>query len=177
MRETIKKALYYLEMAYKQKGFSISDKDKDAVTFMVNTWLDALKDIPPHAIETAVMAWVQSQSWAPTPADIRSMVVETGVKSATEAWEEVTVAICKYGAKGGKDALAGMSDTTRRIVKSIGWRNLCLSESVLADRAHFMRMYKELSNKEEKLVLMSPEVRDAIMQIGSAIRDNKSMLE
>lgn len=176
MRNTIKNTLLLLEMTYRAKGFSVSDKGQSVMTMMIDTWTGALQDLPEKAVETAVTAWIQTHEWPPTPADIRNLVMNSGTENPVTAWSKVTEAISKYGMNRAQEALETLDQTTRDVVQAMGWRNLCTSENVAVDRAHFIRLYEPIHKREKELRMMSAPVRDAIEKIGGGVNDGKRLL-
>lgn len=66
-------------------------------------------------------------------------------KTAGEAWGEVLSQIHSIGSYGSpifKD------QSITNCVNSIGWRNLCLSENIAIERAHFLKMYEAISKRQ-----------------------------
>ena len=43
-----------------------------------------------------------------------------------------------------------MDDLTRQAVKRLGFKNLCLSDNMQADRANFRMIYEQLAERKEK---------------------------
>ena len=65
--------------------------------------------------------------------------------SAGEAWGEVLRQISSIGSYRQpkfKDDLIAQS------VSCIGWRNLCLSENIAIERAHFLKIYESLNKRK-----------------------------
>lgn len=115
-------------------------------------WYEHLKDIDYSVLSLAVNKWVDTNKWSPTIADLRELVNSiTGneVPDISKAWEEVQTAIKHYGYTHPKRALESMTPITRRVVESMGFIELCSSENQIADRAHFMEMYKTLAKREK----------------------------
>lgn len=78
-------------------------------------------------------------------------LIDPNAKTPEEAWGEVVKEKNRafiYADRKIEDPLAEES------VKIMGWRNLCLSENEIADRAHFFKIYTSLLQKRrEKKIL------------------------
>ena len=65
--------------------------------------------------------------------------------TSAEAWGEIEKEKNRafiYGKAEIKNPLA------KKVVEILGWRNLCLSENIEADRAHFMKMYEQMATRD-----------------------------
>lgn len=47
----------------------------------------------------------------------------------------------------------------------MGWRELCISEDAMADRAHFLKIYDQLAEREEREAAVPLPVMEKIRQI------------
>ena len=127
--------------------------------YTMKVWYRALMDIDFFVVENAVWEHISTSIFPPSIAEIREkgaarlspMVTDWG-----EAWEEVQRAIQKYGRYQEEEALSSMNRMTKAAVRRMGFQNLCNSENLVADRAHFQRMYEEMV-KEEKRQTQLPE--------------------
>lgn len=57
-------------------------------------------------------------------------------------------AIGNFGSYREEEALESMSEITRKAVKKLGFRNICLSENSTADRANFRTIYEQMAENE-----------------------------
>lgn len=127
--------------------------------YSMKTWYRALSDLDYKVAENAVWEHISTSVFPPSIAEIREkcaarlspMITEWG-----EAWEEVQMAIRKYGSYREEQAVASLSRLTAVAVRRMGFQNLCRSENTVADRAHFQRMYEGMV-KEEKRQTQLPE--------------------
>lgn len=80
--------------------------------------------------------------------------------SAGEAWGEVIKQISSIGSYGQpsfKDSLIS------QVVNCIGWRNLCLSENIAIERAHFLKIYESLlKRKRVDLLTTSHDIKKLV---------------
>lgn len=108
-------------------------------------WYKQLNDIPYNVAEVTLNKWVATNKWSPSIADIREQatgIVEGEAKEWGEAWQEVLRAISLYGSWEERKAMDSLDETTRKVVKRLGFRNLCFSENVQNDRANFRMIYE-----------------------------------
>lgn len=111
-----------------------------------------LRDIDITVLETAMLSHISSSSFPPTIADLRKKSVEVennnmALSDATKAWGEVTAAISEFGYYEPKKALESMTPLTRKIVKSIGWSDLCHSSQIGVERGQFIKMYNSYKDR------------------------------
>ena len=159
----IKEEFLYLIAALKSNYRNFGVESKEQMKF----WFEMLKDLDYVLAETAVKKLISTSTYSPTIADIRKAASETKqeLPDAAEAWGEVTKAIQKYGSYRQDDAMNSMSETTRKVVNSIGWRELCYSENQMADRAHFIKLYNTAIDRIEKDRVLPPDVKLNMVQI------------
>lgn len=128
-------------------------------------WYRQLEDIPYTVAELALNKWVATEKWSPSIAEFRKAAAEVStaeVKEWGEAWEMVCKAISRYGSYQEAEALAALPELAARAAKQIGWRNLCFSENVPADRANFRMIYERLAERQKQDAQLPPALRDMI---------------
>lgn len=117
-----------------------------------------LADIPPADLQTVVDQCLSECKFLPTIAEIRdryhALTRTLGQPSATEAWSEVLRQIRAVGYIGVPEFSYPI---TAQVVRSMGWRELCASENMVADRAHFLRMYEQLVERGEQFNRLLPQ--------------------
>lgn len=131
-------------------------------------WFMQLSDIPYEVAEAGLNKWVSFNKWSPTIADIREMacdVLHDEFPDWGEAWEEVMHAIRKYGAYRTREAMESLKPLTRKVTERIGFKNLCMSENQMADRASFRMIYEHMSERAKREEQMPKHLRDAIDRI------------
>lgn len=131
-------------------------------------WYRELQDLPAKVAEAALRKWVSTNKWSPSIAEIREMTVsitEGDGLTWGEAWEQVVLAIRRYGSYRPQEALDSLDPLTRRCVQNLGYRELCMSENPMADRANFRMIFETLSQRkktEQQLALPLREIIDAL---------------
>ena len=128
-------------------------------------WYKQLQDIPYKVAEVTLYKWVATNKWSPSIADIREQATEVtqgAAKDWGEAWEEVLRAIRLYGSYEEQKALDSLDETTRRVVKRLGFRNLCFSENIQNDRANFRMIYEQQLQRDKQDAQIPPRLKAII---------------
>ena len=139
-------------------------------------WFRQLQDIPANVAELSLNKWVATNKWSPSIADIREMAstVCNGEPDDWGAgWDQVLRAIRCWGSYREKEALDSMDELTRTCVKRLGFRNICMSENIAADRANFRMMYETLVNRKK----MDGQLPEGLKLAIEAVKDEKLRLE
>ena len=137
---------------------------------IVEAWSLMLADIDAVAAKTAIIRVCRQSRFFPSVADIvqaasqLSPAKET-LPCAAEAWEEVAGLI---QTAGPYKAPAYSCDAVRRAAQSIGWLQLCLGENPAADRAHFLKIYESL--RQRQLDRRENETALALAGAGEAVK-------
>ena len=128
-------------------------------------WYRELCDIEYNVAEAGLRKWVVNNKWSPSIADIREMVsdvTEGELPDWGSAWDSVNRAIREYGSYKIKEAMESFDDITRQVVERMGFRNLCMSENVAADRANFRMIYEQLAERKRNDQKMPAQLRNVI---------------
>ncbi len=105
----------------------------------------ALSDLSRDVLMRAVGRCLHECKFFPSIAEIRERAYgDQDIPSSAEAWEEVMQQVYQVGHLGQPTF---RNPLVEQIVAAIGWREICLSENVIADRAHFFRLYEELASR------------------------------
>ena len=129
-------------------------------------WYEHMADLDYGIAKKALDKWFETEKWSPSLSDIRhtySLFVNGEYAPWSSEWEKVEYAArSKYGRYRKEEALNSFTEITRRCVLALGWDNLCDSENIMADRAHFGRIYEELSSKKMERNQMSEQIKNLI---------------
>lgn len=111
-----------------------------------------LRNIQAVILQAAVDKCVSQSRFFPAISQILDSVDEvTGrveVETAEDAWGNARHQMFKAGANGDPD----VSDTAWRVIVGLGgWKYLCLSENVTADRARFLDGYATLAERKRQI--------------------------
>lgn len=131
-------------------------------------WYRELCDIPYQVAEMALRKWVATNKWSPSIADIREMtsgIVNGDPLTWGESWEKALGAVRRYGSYNKAAALDSLDPLTRKCVESIGYMELCMSENIMADRAHYQRIFEVYSKREQISKQIAAPLLEAISQV------------
>ena len=158
-----------LKSAYTYEKFL---PDADAV----KVWFELLKDIDYTVLNMACQQYISTNKFAPTIADLRELCSNVSNGQLPDygmAWEEVLMAIRKCGMYQENLALERMSEQTRQVVKRMGFKNLCTSENVAADRANFRMIYEQISQRKKTDMQIPQSVKNAISAVQGNLIESK----
>ena len=137
----------------------------------VSLWYDSLKDIPAEVLTAALKAWVVTEKWPPTIADLREKadaIVNGERPDWGIGWEEVQKAIRFYGYMQPEKAMASMSPVTREAVRRIGWQSICESENPETIRAQFRQVFEICEKHAVADRNLPPELKNIMGDLLSA---------
>lgn len=115
-------------------------------------WFRELEDIPYKVAEASLRKWVATNKWSPSIAEIRELTttIQYGEQLTWgEAWEKALNAVRRYGSYNKKEALDSLDPLTRKCVENIGYLDLCMSENIMVERAHFQKIFEIYSKREQ----------------------------
>lgn len=124
----------------------------------------ALADIEPLLLRTAVLKHISTSKWFPTIAELRQAATEIvlqseGQLSGPEAWGLVLREVRRVGHWRSPN----LQPVVRQAVDAIGgWRNICFSANITADRARFIEAYTILRKREALRLQQLPAVGEAV---------------
>lgn len=131
-------------------------------------WYRELQDIPYPVAEAALRQWVSTNKWSPSIAEIRetaSTVQSGSIPDWGDGWEQVIMAIRKYGSYRIPEAMESFDPVTRQCVERLGFRNICMSENIAADRANFRMIFEQLAERKQKEQQMALPLKQLIQGI------------
>lgn len=144
--------------------------DPGKVANTAEVWTMLLEDLPAQLVLVAVKKHCLTSRFPPTIAEIREAATVTAnptlQTTPAEAWGEVTKAIRWYGVYREEEALASMSEQTRAVVKTIGWKDLCICEEPDIIRGQFRRAYETMATRRKESALLPEAFRQQIDSIG-----------
>lgn len=131
-------------------------------------WFNQLNDISYDVAEVTLNKWVATNKWSPSIADIREQatdITQGAAKDWGDAWQDVLRAIRLYGSYEELKALESLDETTRKVVKRLGFRNLCFSEDIQVDRANFRMIYEQQLQRDRQDAQLPPRLKAIISNI------------
>ena len=166
-RENFLKGLKYLGAAY-NKEFD----DEQA-----SVWYDFFKDVDFEVFRQAVKRIIPKSKYLPSIAELRGEIAQITNPilqlNVDEEWDNVIQMIRKYGTYITADQFNELNQFTIKIVKTIGWRRLCLSENIEFERKTFYDMFKSYQKRNEDASLMQLDLlmdKERLMLNGSAMQ-------
>lgn len=160
-RDKFKLLIKGLKAVYVQTTF-IPDADA------FDMWYALLGDLDYEVCAAAIKKYILLNKFPPTVAEIRELSsnITHGEPIAWgSSWECVMKAIRKYGFYQEQEAIESLDPLTRRCVQTIGFQNLCLSENLMADRAHYQRVFESYSKQDQTERKMPLALTDEINRL------------
>lgn len=136
----------------------------------IEVYVGLLTDLPAALLEQAVLEHISRSAFFPTIAELRGAAFDLleaahPSLSAHEAWLVVQDEIHRIGHAGHPEFVDPL---LTQAVDALGWRQLCLSDNPIADRAHFVQVYQALLERRKQEQRRPLEVRRFIaLQVGS----------
>ena len=135
-----------------------------------------LSDIPPDVLKAATLQHIATSKYFPSIAELREIAFALSsevsqMPTPFEAWEEVVSQIRRTGFYG-KPVFS--NKLIARAVDCLDWQVLCSSENSIADRAHFVRVYEQLLEREVNESKMLPEARE-VRELLAGIAEQKQI--
>ncbi|MCX7771949.1 MAG: replicative helicase loader/inhibitor, partial [Clostridia bacterium] len=142
--------------------------------FKSRVWLEMLGDLPYEVAQMAVKKLIMESQYPPTIADVRQQVaslieMSSGVKDEAAAWGEVTRAIKLLGYYREEEALASLSPMTAKVVRMIGWKEICQCEKVDVMRGQFLKMYHQHGQRERQNALLPKDFKEALVALSESM--------
>lgn len=160
-KEQFIKGLKYLSLAY-NKEF---DEEQAAV------WYDFFKDVEFEVFRQAVKRIIPKNKYLPSIAELRGEIAQMTNPllqlNVDDEWNNVIEAIRKHGTYITAEEFSKFNETTLKVIKTIGWRRLCLSENIEFERRTFYDIFKSYQKRSEDI---------SLMQLGTLMKNERMML-
>lgn len=160
-REEFKILVKGLKAVYAQPTF-IPDADA------FNMWFALIGDLPYEVCNVSIQKYMLTNKFPPTVAEIREMaanVVGGDPLTWGESWERALNAVRRFGSYNKVDALNSLDPLTRKCVESIGYMELCMSENIMVERAHFQKVFEVYQKREQTDKQMPVALQQAISKL------------
>ena len=135
-------------------------------------WYQMLKDIPYEIAKKALLKVLTTAKFFPTVSEILEAIADITnpeTDTAAKAWGEVEKAIRHYGSYREKEALESMSSRTAKVVEYMGWRDICLGEEIGVVRGQFLKMYQQVSEREQKERVLPESLKADIRRLSASM--------
>lgn len=124
-------------------------------------WQSMLEDLSYKDVQKALFTWGQTETWPPTIADLRRLVVgiQEGL-SASEAWGLLMDSVRRYGYYQQEKGLEALPDGVSRVAKRLGYGSICqLEERELRTMyAQFRDAYNADQDRLKRDAIVSPRL-------------------
>lgn len=120
---------------------------------------EMLRDLDPNHLHAAAAAWVMTEKWPPTIADLRNACCEMSGQLAPtpdQAWAEILAAVRDYGYRRRPE---WSHPAIEAAVAGVGWSEICLTTNIETTRAHFLRGYEHSRTRENRQAAISPQLK------------------
>lgn len=123
-------------------GFDMSE-------FTAEVYVKMLSDLEPEELTQAAYYHMMNSRFFPTIAELRQATIEIrrlngDYPLAIEAWGMVLEEIPRVHSYGSPD----LPDLAMRVVRGLGWREICNTTDLDLMRAHFLKHYDQLLDRE-----------------------------
>ena len=160
-REEFKILVKGMKAIYSQPTF-IPDQDA------FNMWYALMGDLPYDVCNVSIQKYMLTNKFPPTVAEIREMaagVVNGDPLTWGESWERALNSVRRYGSYNQMEALNSLDPLTRKCVESIGYMQLCMSENIMVERAHFQKIFEVMAKREQQQKQMPLQLQEAIAKL------------
>jgi hypothetical protein len=160
-REQFKVLVKGMKAVYAQPTF-IPDQDA------FNMWYALMGDLPYDVAGMAIKKYMLTNKFPPTVAELRELaagIVDGDPLTWGESWERALHAVRKYGSYNKQKALDSLDSLTRKCVESIGFTELCMSENIMVERAHFQKIFEVYAKREQQEKQIPIGLQQAISQL------------
>lgn len=144
---------------------------------VLEVWEALLLDLDGPTVAAAIQSLAtDGLEFAPPPGAVRRRALELqpagALPSASAAWAEIQTEIGRIGwTKGMTDFTAGAERARQPrwshpivglLAERMGWDDLCQSENVMADRAHFIKLYDVECGRSQRLTSLPPAAAEVV---------------
>ena len=160
-REEFKMLVKGMKAIYSQPTF-IPDQDA------FNMWFALMGDLSYEVCNVAIQKYMLTNKFPPTVAEIRELaanVVNGDPLTWGESWERALNAVRRFGSYNQAAALDSLDPLTRKCVDSIGYMQLCMSENIMVERAHFQKIFDIYQKREQTDKQMPLQLQEAISRL------------
>lgn len=160
-REEFKVLVKGMKAVYAQPTF-IPDQDA------FNMWFALIGDLPYEVCSVAIKKYMLINKFPPTVAEIRELaagIVNGDPLTWGESWERALNAVRRFGSYNKAAALESLDPLTRKCVDSIGYMQLCMSENIMVERAHFQKIFEIYAKREQTEKQLPPALQQAISRL------------
>lgn len=165
-KEQFIKGLKYLGIAY----------NKEFNEEQATVWYDFFKDTDYENFRQAVKRIIPRSKYMPSIAELRGEIAKITNPilqlSADEEWDKVITTIRLRGTYISQEEFNKFNPTTAKIIRTIGWRKMCMSENIEFERKVFYDMFNSYQKRNEDASIMNSSMlteNERLMLNGSSM--------
>ena len=87
----------------------------------------------------------------------------------SDGWDQVLRAVRKYGSYRPVEAMESMDEITREAVRRLGYKELCMSENIMAERAQFRMIFEQIVDRRQT----NSQISVNLAQLIEGIQNNR----
>jgi hypothetical protein len=149
LKEEFIKGLKYLGIAY----------NKEFNEEQASVWYDFFRDTDYESFRQAVKRIIPKNKYLPSIAELRGEIAKITNPvlqlNVDEEWDKVISAIRIHGTYITKEEFDKFDPTTSKIIRTIGWRKMCMSENIEFERKTFYDMFNSYQKRNEEASIMN----------------------
>ncbi len=154
----------------------------DSFKMQVRAWFAVFKDLHKDEVNAAFVYWLSTEKFPPSAADLNLIVRKNkspeSFVSPETAWEQVTVAVRRFGWPNMERARATLSEPIWRAIQNVGgWDKVCRTE--LGQpwdflRKNFIQVFEDFGESQQSQALISSNVWERLQQMsGEKVKLNE----
>lgn len=153
--------LSILKSAYPRFYQGMNRADAESV---INLWSVMFSQYSLDEVKIALYKIISTSSFPPSVSEVKQAIINSKsqnsddisfVSSSKDAWASVVDAIRNFGYIRPVEAMQSFNSISKKTIKYMGgWKNLCISNNISADRDSFIKIYEQIEKSEynKKLV-------------------------
>ena len=163
------KLLTVIGSAY--QNFEVPQTEQD---MKLHTWHKMLKDLDFEVAKAAAQKHIAESKYPPAISEIRDQAVdvknyEEGRLTAGEAWGKVIQAVRDYGYYREQEALDSLPEKAAKTAEALGWQSICDAKEEGVARGQFLKIYKQIAERDRQDAKLPGETRESIKQLTSEV--------
>lgn len=171
------KGITFLTIAY----------NKEFTTEQVDVWYEFFKDEDYEVFRQAVKRVIPQKQFMPSIAELKSEIAMLSNPvlqlNAEEEWDNVLKAVRRYGSYRESEAMESFNPYTRNIVRQVGFKRICMSDSIQWERKEFLELFNMRQDRDSDSLLLAEPVmtlaelsRTAQLKVAELEREEQKLL-
>ena len=133
----------------------------------IRVWAQLLADLDYRQVQAAVAAWMTTERFPPTIADIRGRVTQVDAPEPGEAWGLIKRAVALYGERE-RDVAAFLPPDVWAVCRQRGWSHYCLMDEreEATNYAQFRDAYRTECRRAQERAQIPANVQRMLSGVG-----------